>query len=61
VRDIAPSEDDIKTRSKALEKFVVGGRTIELVGIYVPVDEIKRFPQIIREEHGRRSVSNVKE
>ncbi len=61
VRDITPSDDDLKTRSKALEKFVVGGRTIELVGIYVPADEIKRFPQIIREEYGRRSVSNVEE
>lgn len=61
VRDITPTDDDLKTRAKALEKFVVSGRTIELVGIYVPSDEIKRFPHIIWEEHERRSVSNVEE
>ncbi len=60
VRDAVPSEDDLRTRTKALEKFAVGKKTIELVGIYVPEDAVKKFPYIIQEEHERRSVSNVK-
>lgn len=60
VRDIMPSKEDLNTRAKALEKFAVGDRTIELVGIYVPKDELKKFPQFIQEERGRRSISNVR-
>ena len=60
VRDVVPSEDDLRTRTKALEKFAVGKKTIELVGIYVPEDAVKKFPYIIQEEYERRSVSNVK-
>lgn len=60
VRDIIPSEDDLTARTKALEKFTIDGRTIELVGIYVPEDEIMKFPQIIQEEYERRSISDVK-
>lgn len=59
VRDITPTNADLNTRTKALEKFVSGGRTIELVGIYVPQDEICKFPRIIQEERERRSVSNA--
>lgn len=47
VRDVVPSEDDLRTRTKALEKFAVGKKTIELVGIYVPEDAVKTFPYII--------------
>lgn len=60
IRDVVPSEDDLKTRTKALEKFAIGKRTIELVGIYVPEDEVRNFPYVIQEERERRSVSNVK-
>nr|WP_217934758.1 hypothetical protein [Enterocloster clostridioformis] len=60
IRDIVPSREDLCTRTKALEKFAVGNRTIELVGVYVPEDEIGKFPHIIQAEHERRSISNVK-
>lgn len=60
IRDVLPSVDDLKARTKALEKFAVGKKTIELIGIYVPENEVKKFPKIIQEEHERRSVSNVK-
>lgn len=55
VRDVEPKEEDFYARAKKLEKFVVDGRTIELVGIYVPINSIKKFPQIIIEESERRS------
>lgn len=61
IRDVAPSEDDLRTRTKALEKFAVGEKTIELVGIYVPEDEVRKFPYMIQKEYERRSISNVKE
>lgn len=60
IRDVIPSKDDLRTRTKTLERFAVGKKTIELVGIYVPEDEVRNFPYIIQEEHERRSVSNVK-
>lgn len=60
IRDVNPSEDDLKTRTKSLEKFAVGNKTIELVGIYVPEEEVRNFPYVIQKEHERRSISNVK-
>ena len=58
IRDVVPSEDDLKARAKSLERFTVGSRTIELVGIYVPENEIPDFPKMIQEEYERRSASN---
>lgn len=55
VRDVEPKEEDFSTRAKKLEKFVIDGRSIELVGIYVPIDSIKKFPQIVLKESERRS------
>lgn len=55
VRDVKPKEEDFSTRAKKLEKFVVDGRTIELVGIYVPINSVEKFPQIVLEENERRS------
>lgn len=59
VRDVEPKEDDLTARTKKLEKFVVDGRSIELVGIYVPIGSIEKFPHIVSEERERRSASNV--
>lgn len=40
---------------------MVNGRSIELVGIYVPVDAISDFTQIVNEECERRSISDAKQ
>jgi hypothetical protein len=60
VRDVEPKKDDLTARTKKLEKFVVDGRSIELVGIYVPIGSIEKFPQIVSKERERRSASNAK-
>lgn len=60
VRDVKPNEEDLSARTKKLEKFVVNGRTIELVGIYVPLNSIPTFSQIINGESERRSISDAK-
>lgn len=59
LRDVEPSEEDLAARTKKLERFVVDGRSIELVGIYVPIGSIERFPSIVSKEGERRAGSNV--
>lgn len=60
VRDVEPRVDDLSAQTKKLERFAVDGRTIELVGIYVPLASIKKFPHIVSKERERRIASNVK-
>lgn len=59
VRDVEPNGEDLSARTKKLEEFVVDGRSIELVGIYVPVNSIRDFPKIIYQESERRSTSDA--
>lgn len=61
VRDVEPKKEDLEGRAQKLEQFVVNGRSIELVGIYVPVDAISDFTLIVNEECERRSISDAKQ
>lgn len=61
IRDVEPKEEDLKARANGLQSFAVEGRKIELVGIYLPVGSVAKFPDIIQKEHERRSISSDKE
>ena len=60
VRDVIPCRDDLQARAEKLKQYVSNGRKVELIGIYLPVDSISGFCQIIHEECERRSISNDK-
>lgn len=61
VRDVTPYEDDLSARAKKLQKYVLNGRSVELLGIYLPVHSIPQFSKVVREEYERRSISDDKQ